>query len=112
MSAEGNKVKVRQIIVEIWNGGNMAVLADLVDPNCVLHALRMTFTAAAGITRAVNSHMRQQYTVVRSCVEPASSQTTTSIQSSPWLGRPEVRQSHRHHALADRSQRTRHWGEH
>ena len=53
MSTEENKAKVRRIIEEVWNGGNLAVLDELVAPNCVFHDLSTTFRGPEGIKRYV-----------------------------------------------------------
>ena len=53
MSTEENKAKVRRIIEEVWNGGNLAVLDELVAPNCVFHDPRTTFSGPEGIKRYV-----------------------------------------------------------
>lgn len=53
MSTEDNKAKVRQIIEEVWNGGNLAVLDELVAPTCVFHDPNTTFHGPEGIKHYV-----------------------------------------------------------
>ena len=51
MSTEENKAKVRRIIEEVWNRGNLAVVDELVAANCVCHDPRTTFRGPEGIKR-------------------------------------------------------------
>jgi steroid delta-isomerase-like uncharacterized protein len=53
MSTEDNKAKVRRIIEEAWNGGNLAVLDELVAANCVFHDSSTTFRGPEGIKQFV-----------------------------------------------------------
>ena len=53
MSTEENKAKVRRIIEEVWNRGNLAVLDELIAPNCVFHDPRSTLQGPEGIKRYV-----------------------------------------------------------
>ena len=57
MSTEENKAKVRRIIEEVWNGGNLAVLDELVAPNCVFHDPSTTLSGPEGIKRYVMYRM-------------------------------------------------------
>ena len=53
MSTEENKAKVRRIIEEVWNRGNLAILDELIAPNCVFHDPRSTLHGPEGIKRYV-----------------------------------------------------------
>jgi steroid delta-isomerase-like uncharacterized protein len=68
MSAEDNKAKVRRIIEEAWNGGNLAVLDELVAPNCVFHDPSTTFRGPEGIKRYVMMY-RMAYPDVHFTIE-------------------------------------------
>src|SRR5947199_10344930 len=57
MSTEENKAKVRRIIEEVWNGGNLAVLDELVAANCVFHDPSTTLSGPEGIKRYVMYRM-------------------------------------------------------
>jgi steroid delta-isomerase-like uncharacterized protein len=53
MSTEDNNAKVRRIIEEVWNRGKLAVVDELVAPNCVFHDPHTTFRGPEGIKRYV-----------------------------------------------------------
>jgi steroid delta-isomerase-like uncharacterized protein len=38
VSAEDNKTLYRRIVEEVWNSGNLAVVDEFIDTNCIFHA--------------------------------------------------------------------------
>jgi len=56
MSTEENKAKVRRVIEEAWNKGDLAVVDELLAPNYVFHVPGNDFKGPEGLKQAVTMY--------------------------------------------------------